>query len=65
MFRFDEDLNFSVTPNSLLKDVSPGSSVAVGDVTPGGSVSHIWGMQGRYRRARCHHSRCIQLRNKP
>ncbi len=46
MFRFDEDLNFSVTPNSLLKDVSPGSSIAVGDGVPGGSVSHIWGMQG-------------------
>ena len=46
MFRFDEGLNFSVTPNSLLKDISPGSFVAVGDVAPGGSVSHIWGMQG-------------------
>ncbi|KGJ89257.1 hypothetical protein ND16A_2150 [Thalassotalea sp. ND16A] len=35
-------LSFAVTPNSLLKDVSPGSSVAVGNVPPGGSVSQTW-----------------------
>ena len=39
-------LTFSVTPNDLLKDVSPGSSVAVGDVPPGGSVSQTWNVRG-------------------
>ena len=39
-------LSFSVTPNSLLKDVSPGSSVAAGNVAPGGSVSQTWNVRG-------------------
>ncbi len=39
-------LTFSVTPNSLLKDVSPGSSVTVGNVAPGGSVSQTWNVRG-------------------
>ena len=39
-------LSFNVTPNSLLKNVSPGSSVAVGNLTPGSSVSQSWNVRG-------------------
>jgi hypothetical protein len=39
-------LSFSVTPNSLLKNVNPGSSVAVGNVAAGGSVSQTWNVRG-------------------
>jgi len=39
-------LSFSVNPNDLLKDVSPGSSVAVGNVAPGASVSQRWNVRG-------------------
>ncbi len=39
-------LSFAVVPNTLLKDVSPGSSVAVGNVPPGGSVSQTWTVRG-------------------
>ncbi len=40
------ELSFSVNPNDLLKDVSPGDTVAVGDVAPGGSVSQTWNVRG-------------------
>jgi hypothetical protein len=39
-------LGFSVAPNSLLKNVSPGSSVAVGDLAAGSSVSQTWNVRG-------------------
>ena len=39
-------LTFNVSPNDLLKDVTPGSSVSVGDVAPGGSVSQTWNVRG-------------------
>jgi hypothetical protein len=39
-------LSFSAAPSSLLKNVSPGSSVSVGNVAPGGSVSQTWNVRG-------------------
>jgi len=39
-------LSFAVSPNSLLKNVSPGSSVAVGNVAPGARVSQTWNVRG-------------------
>ena len=39
-------LSFSASPNSLLKDVSPGGSVTVGSVAPGNSVSQTWNVRG-------------------
>ena len=39
-------LGFSFAPNSLLKNVTPGSSVAVGDLAAGASVSQTWNVRG-------------------
>jgi uncharacterized repeat protein (TIGR01451 family) len=38
-------LSFTFAPNSLLKNVSPGSLVAVGDLTAGASVSQTWSVR--------------------
>jgi len=39
-------LTFDVTPNNLLKDLSPGSSVSVGNVAPGSSANQTWTARG-------------------
>ena len=39
-------LSFNFSPTSLLKNVTPGSSVLVSDVAPGGSVSQTWNVRG-------------------
>ena len=39
-------LIFTVSPNDLLKDVTPGTTVSVGNVSPGGSVSQTWNVRG-------------------
>ena len=40
------DLSFSVNPTSLLKNVSPGNTVTVGNVAPASSVSQTWTAEG-------------------
>ena len=35
-------LSFNVSPSDMLRNLSPGNSVNVGDVAPGGSVSQTW-----------------------
>ena len=39
-------LTFAVSPTDLLKNVSPGNSVNIGNVAPGGSVSQTWTARG-------------------
>ncbi len=39
-------LTFNVSSGQLIKDLSPGNSVAVGNILPGGSITQTWSGQG-------------------
>jgi uncharacterized repeat protein (TIGR01451 family) len=42
----DVQLTFAVSPSSRLRDISPGSAVSIGTLSPGASVSRTWAARG-------------------
>ena len=36
------ELTFGISPNRRIRNISPGSSIAVANIPAGGSVSQVW-----------------------